>query len=306
MGCTRPAALFLMALMLSLGCAKLRDAHRFFLTNCPEDGPVPEGELDVVLQTVEVADFLQDLRAAAGAARVRPVAEVRYREETWPIHHVHRPTPDARARLLLIAGVHGNEVAATLAAPEILEDAAARDEIYAGLDLHLLAPANPVGLAHGSRYNASGCDINRDFEGCETPEAEAIRAVIQDVTPDVIVSLHEGPQEGFLIIATRSTPSELPTAVAGTLRSHGVELATHSNLGSQLDAPGVVHEGWLLTAAKTLLGIDSLGAYAHDRSIPRSPPRGPGAIGTSKPGSGRRCSPYVRSPGSSPRRATSP
>jgi hypothetical protein len=179
---------------------------------------------------------------------------------------------------LVVAGVHGNEVAGALAAPDILSDVRAHPEVYGSLDLHLIAPANPVGLMQGARYDAHGCDINRDFSAFETIEARAIRDVIEESNPDFILSLHEGPHEGFFVIATRSTPSPLAVAVARALESSGVELATHNNLGSRLSVPGVMEEGWFITGAKKLFRIRSLGAYAHQRSTPLLTTEGPWGV----------------------------
>lgn len=253
----------------------MRDFHRFFLSGCPEEGPAREQELDVVLQDVSLAEHLERLRTAAGSATVRTLVEVPHEGRAWPILHVHRSAPAGGPRLLIVAGMHGNEVAGALAGPDILEDARTGTEAYERVDLHLVAPANPIGLAKGSRYNADGCDINRDFEDFDTAESRAIRDLVETVDPDLILSLHEGPHPGFFLIATRSTPPALARAVAEALKAHDVELATESHLGSALDPPGVMQEGWLLTAAKTLLAIESLGAYAHARSIPLLTTEGP-------------------------------
>ncbi len=71
-------------------------------------------------------------------------------------------------------------------------------------------------------------DINRDFAAFETLEARAIREVIEETSPELIVALHEGPNDGFLVIATRSTPSRYAAAVASALQASGVALARHS------------------------------------------------------------------------------
>jgi len=256
-------------------CTPLRQFHRFFLTSCPEDGPAREEELEIVLAPIELSEYLAELRAAASGLSVRPLVEVAHGDRTWPIQHIRRPAPDESRRLLVVAGMHGNEVAGALAAPEILEDLRAHQAVYEGVDLHLVAPVNPVGVGHGSRYQGDGCDINRDFEAFETLEAQALRELIEEVEPDLSLSLHEGPHAGFFVIATRSTPASLAPALARELASAGVELAVESNLGTGLDVPGVMREGWGHTMAKKLLGIDSLGAYAHERSIPLLTTEGP-------------------------------
>lgn len=269
------ASALLTALALIAGCTQVRQFNRFFLTRCPEDGPNPEQGFDIVLQEVDLPGYLEALRDASRAFSVRTIAEVRDSDDSWPIYHVRQPGSAGAETLLIVAGVHGNEVAGALAAPDILEDVRAHPEIYGGLDLHLIAPGNPVGVMHGARYNAQGCDINRDFAAFETTEARAIRDVIGEAAPDLILSLHEGPHEGFFVIATRSTPRSLATAVAAALESDGVELATQSNLGTELSTPGVMEEGWFITGAKTLFRIRSLGAYAHRRSTPLLTTEGP-------------------------------
>ena len=104
---------------------------------------------------------------------------------------------------------------------------------------------------------------------------KGLRDVIEEIRPDLILSLHEGPNDGFLVIATRSTPSMLVTSVATALKSSGIELATRSNLGSRLSVRGVVQEGWFTTNAKRLFRIRTLGAYAYRRSTPMLTTEGP-------------------------------
>lgn len=268
-------AALLVAAMLLPACTKIRQFNRYFLSQCPEEGPHPDEEFDIVLRPVSLPPYLKRLREAAEGFSLERIADVPYQGRSWPIYHIWRSGPKGAERLVVVAGVHGNEVAGGLAASEILLDARAHPQVYRGLDVHLVAPANPVGLTHGSRYNAEGCDVNRDFGAFETVEARAIRDAIEESEPDLVLSLHEGPHDGFFVLATRSTPSSFTRAVATALRSSGVELATHSNLGTQLEVPGVMKEGWLITGVKKVLSIESLGSYAHERAIPILTTEGP-------------------------------
>ena len=271
--------LFITALMAAVtlmpSCTKLRQFDRFFLSECAEDGPNPEEEFDISLSPVDLSEYLESLRQEATGFSLDTIAEVPYKDGLWPIYLASERGSKSGKRLLVIAGVHGNEVAGALAAPSILADIRAYPEVYGALDIDLIAPANPVGLIHGARYNAQGCDINRDFSDFGTIEARAIREVIDETRPDLILSLHEGPHDGFFVIATRSTPSLFAEAIAAELQSSGIELATHSNLGSRLSAPGVMEEGWFITGAKTVFRISSLGAYAHQSSTPFLTTEGP-------------------------------
>jgi len=270
--------ILLMALTLMSGCTKLRQFNRFFLSECAEEGPNPDEEFDIALPPVDLSDYLERLRGAAGSFSLRTIAEVSYEDESWPMYLASRRGSNGRKRLLVVAGMHGNEVAGALAAPNILSDIRAHPEVYGDLDVHLIAPANPIGLMYGARYNAQGCDINRDFSDFATVEATAIRDVINETRPDLILSLHEGPHDGFFVIATRSTSPRFAKAVATGLQSSGIELATHSNLGSRLSVPGVMEEGWFITGAKKLFRIQSLGAYAHQGSTPLLTTEGPWGV----------------------------
>ena len=73
-----------------------------------------------------------------------------------------------------------------------------------GRKVVLMAVANPDGMVNGSRYNARGVDLNRNFEAAnrintkETgllplsePEAVIIKQLVQQYKPDRIVTLHQ-------------------------------------------------------------------------------------------------------------------
>ncbi len=68
----------------------------------------------------------------------------------------------------------------------------------------LLAVANPGGMAHNSRFNANGVDLNRNFPASNRvndkrfgatafsePEARLVKQLIEQYSPDRIVSIHQ-------------------------------------------------------------------------------------------------------------------
>ena len=252
---------------LVAGCTQVRLFPRFFLTPCPAAGPVRETELTLHLEPVAAQASYDALAPAAAGLPRRSVARVTYDGREFPIEHVGPAGTPGGRRLLVVAGVHGNEIAGSLAAPRILDDVRARPDAYAGVELHVLAPANPVGLANLSRYNAAGCDVNRDFGRFRTPEAVAIRTVLTSVAPELVVSLHEGPQDGFYVIATRRAPVPVARAMTHAVEAEGIALATKTFLGVPMAGRGLDHEGRFVTAVKRLIGVGSLGAYAQVRGI---------------------------------------
>jgi hypothetical protein len=265
----RAVAVVLSLSLVFAGCGRARLFARFFLTRCPADGPVAETDLAMHLEPVSLEAYYADLAAGARGLPMRQVALIGESEAVagWPIHHIGPAGTRGGRRLLVVAGVHGNEIAGALAAPRVLHDLRIHPGDYAGVELHLVAPGNPVGLHHLSRYNAEGCDVNRDFRRFQTPEATAIRDVLLGVAPELVLALHEGPQPGFHVVASRHVTPALAERVAADIAEKGIPLATRSFFGSTLRTPGVHHEGWLMTGLKTAIRLDTLGLYGERRGV---------------------------------------
>ena len=105
---------------------------------------------------------------------------------------------------LIMATIHGNEPAGTPLVRRLDTHLRQHPEILDGRKVVLLRLANPDGLAHKSRYNTRGVDLNRNFEAANRlnskqsgltalsePESRAIRQVIVQYRPDRIVSIHQ-------------------------------------------------------------------------------------------------------------------
>jgi hypothetical protein len=255
-----------LVLVTLVACAPACTLSRRFLTACPASGPVRQTEFTLHLEPVAIDAYYDALAANGASFPRREVARVAAGGRELPIAHWGPMGTVGGHRLLVVAAVHGDEIAGSLAAPRLLGDLRDRPESYAGVEMHLLAPANPVGLAALSRYNGAGCDVNRDFRHFRTPEAAAIRDVLAAVAPQLVVSLHEGPQEGLYVIATRSVPADVAEVAARAVAAAGVPLATRSYFGLAI-AGGAEREGLLMTFVKRALRVDSLGAYAQQRGI---------------------------------------
>ncbi|WP_151480577.1 M14 family zinc carboxypeptidase [Streptomyces albicerus] len=102
--------------------------------------------------------------------------------------------------------IHGNEWEGTDAALKLIERLATAKD---GTTLDLLAQsrvyfnitANPDGRIAGTRANANGFDLNRDFVTASQPEVRAMRQIAIDKQPAVMVDLH-GYVNGTLIEPT--------------------------------------------------------------------------------------------------------
>lgn len=197
---------------------------------------------------------------------VRTEATIRHRERAYPMLSVRSPAASAAKTLLVLAGVHGDEPAGLLAVPAMLEAWSAGH-----VRLVVVTPVNPAGAAKGARRNAQGRDINRDFLRFETPEARAVRDVFDEVRPDFVISLHEGPQRGAFMFANRFVEASFAASVCDALAAGGSVLAERDYLRRRLHPPGfapasaLIRVAWDVGAA---LGQKATIAYSEDRGVP--------------------------------------
>jgi protein MpaA len=93
-----------------------------------------------------------------------------------------------RPRIYLSAGIHGDEPAPPLALLSMLE-AGDFDDRATWFICPLL---NPDGVASGTRENASGIDLNRDYRHLESPEIRShVRWLERQPNFDMVVCVHE-------------------------------------------------------------------------------------------------------------------
>ncbi|HCO94897.1 MAG TPA: hypothetical protein DIU00_13255 [Phycisphaerales bacterium] len=104
----------------------------------------------------------------------------------------------------IMATIHGNEPAGTPLVRRLARHLRQHRELLNGRMVVLMSVANPDGMVNGTRYNAKGVDLNRNFQAAnrvnskETgltalsePEARVIKQLIQEYKPDRIVSIHQ-------------------------------------------------------------------------------------------------------------------
>ncbi len=102
-----------------------------------------------------------------------------------------------RRRVLVIGGLHGNEPVSPPTVRGLVEAANAD-----GVEVWLVPEANPDGVAAGTRCNANGVDLNRNFpwgwrsdDGgaapLSEPETQAITTLVDRLQPDLVVWVHQ-------------------------------------------------------------------------------------------------------------------
>lgn len=126
------------------------------------------------------------------------------------------PEEPAVARLAVFAGTHGDEPAPVVAALQFLERR--RWERNPTVAFSVFPCLNPTGYDLGTRENADGIDINRQFARDKVPEARTLRAAVANDTFNAVLDAHEDPEEvGFYAYAfftDRSWPGLIVEAVA--------------------------------------------------------------------------------------------
>jgi N-acetylmuramoyl-L-alanine amidase-like protein/zinc carboxypeptidase len=111
---------------------------------------------------VVLSAFAAGLAAAAAAAAPGPAQAawetIGHSEQGRPIRALRVGSPRARVKVLVVGVIHGNEQAG-----RAVIDRLRRARPPRGTALWLVDSANPDGMAAGTRWNAHGVDLNRNF-----------------------------------------------------------------------------------------------------------------------------------------------
>ncbi len=105
--------------------------------------------------------------------------------EGRPIYAYRLGNPAAH-KLLVVGTIHGNEPAGLQVTRRLLH---AAPPLHT--ELWIVPTLNPDGLVHGTRANAAGVDLNRDFRRFSQPETRIARALIRRIRPFVSVWFHQ-------------------------------------------------------------------------------------------------------------------
>jgi hypothetical protein len=167
----------------------------------------------VSVEVVGESGLGRDLYKVTITAPERP-AETR-RQDAWRELIENDPVRAARDRRLerdykapvwVNNNIHGNEWEGTDASLRLIEHLATTDdpataELLRDSRVYFNITANPDGRVAGTRANANGFDLNRDFVTNSQPENVAMRDMIEDTQPVITLDEH-GYSEGTLIEPT--------------------------------------------------------------------------------------------------------
>lgn len=244
---------------------------RLHFVRRPAPGPVPDTDLQVVPLGYEPRAYAEQILGYADRFDVTTLGEREHAGERYPILRVGS-RQRADKRLLVLAGVHGNEQAGILAVPELLDAYHGARELHPKVELVVVTPVNPVGAAHLSRFNGEGYDVNRDFVRFDTVEAQRVRDVFDERRPDFAIALHEGPQDATFMFTNQHVERALAERLLHALEAGGTTLATHDYMKRALRPPGLAP----MTAAQLAIvklwaatfGMMATNVFAGLRGVP--------------------------------------
>lgn len=243
---------------------KLRVAKKYLLLK-PATGPVRQTDFYAHTRDFDVKDYGTRLSTFGFDNRV--VHSIPYKNDTFPISQIDICGTRPEKRLLIFAGVHGNEFTGLLAIEDVLGQLKTSPELYDAWSIRILAPINPVGTQYMSRYDQDGFDINRDFKDFLTLGARLQRDVIDEFKPDIIVTLHESIEKHYFMFSEGKLPTGLADAITSRLTTQGVKLAPKSYLGIKTRS-GIWEKPSIAYSLQKLARMHTLGSYVYRRKIP--------------------------------------
>lgn len=132
---------------------------------------------------------------------IKQIGLVDYADFQAPIWCVSfQPQQPISFKILINAGIHGNEPAGVYYAMELMEKLAKNPGHHRNIAIDIIPMVNPWGVTHNIRFNQAGIDVNRDFATLRSQEAQIIHTFVGKRQWDLMLDLHEDPSaSGFYI-----------------------------------------------------------------------------------------------------------
>ena len=217
------------------------------------------------VQPLNLLKYKEILMQAHPGCTYKRIAQEQYKNRKFPIHQIDIVPQKPVHKLLIFGGVHGDESAGVYAVPEIMR--MLKQHKQTNWHIRIITPINPSGVHLHTRYNQDGYDINRDFRYFETQGARIKKAAVDEFAPDLVVSLHEGPQRDYVFISTKKVPRHIIKHIKKTLKEHKQFIRTRLALGFLHIRNGELLEGRFIKNLKRVLRIKTLGSYCDERKI---------------------------------------
>jgi hypothetical protein len=195
-------------------------------------------EPPVVRRLAELESTLKSDVARSGRAELLDLAE----QGAAPLWLVRFDPPGATRRLLVCAGIHGDEPAGVLWALELIGELCGPEGPPPGVAVDVVPVINAWGWERDVRYDADGRDVNRDFARFRTPEARALRRLFAERRYDLAVDHHEDSSASGLYLYEYAPRSREPARAAlSAARSQGYPLEQNVSFVILRTRDGLIH-----------------------------------------------------------------
>jgi predicted deacylase len=146
-------------------------------------------------ETIDIQKVLHEIQSAALKHNWRQ--DCFLKSEEFSLLAYHRTSGQARKRIYISSGIHGDEPAGPLAVREL----ALQNRWPEGIDVWLCPCLNPTGFPMNRRESAQGLDLNRQYLHLEADETKAhVLWLEQQPSFDVVLCLHEDWEaKGFYV-----------------------------------------------------------------------------------------------------------
>lgn len=189
----RPGAAILVLVGVLTGCSPPPDTATATTTSTP----IAEPSLSAVPEPAPVATGVEDWEILGTSVQGRPI-------RVATLGHGPRT-------VLFVGGIHGDEAEAAYTT-EQLPAAFAASGLADSATLTIVEDANPDGRAAGTRGNANGIDVNRNFPASNfdsedpsnggtplsQPESRALVAIIDRIRPNLVMVAHSWAGKQFV------------------------------------------------------------------------------------------------------------
>lgn len=248
---------------------KLKLVYKYYISPCYYNGPVKQQDFEQVFLPVNLDAYYQNIQLLAHPDfSIDTLETITHKSIDYPILSLSsKNTNNSKNKMLILAGVHGNESAGVLAIPELLKQYNKSPKRFANWNLKIVTPINPVGVQKMSRHNECGCDLNRKIKSSNQKGIVLQRNLVDTFEPNVIISMHEAPSSGFLIHSNELLKDELLVKILEDSKNQGIQLASKDYFGRNLQIEGNSKISGVLKLFNRLFRVQALGDYVTPKGI---------------------------------------
>jgi hypothetical protein len=253
------------------GCKKLKLAAKYHMKGCPCDAPVSQSDFPQEFLDVDLPNYYKKLQSPL--FKFDTLGIVDYNEQQYIIPNLKFKGSEAKRKLLILTGVHGNETGGVLAIPFLLDSIESKPNKFKNWEIDIITPVNPIGVINRSRYNKNGCDLNRKMHKSQETEIRLQLDHIDAFNPDLIISLHEAPSENYFIFPGPHLDLNILEGLTAHLKNEGITLAKQDYFGRALELNGVsnTNKGFINFMQK-LINVQPLDDQLKKSKIPSLTP----------------------------------